>query len=207
MLKNKFIILIGSIILVYSSASLASPFGYQLGLGTRGVYGSFSIKENTNFSTNLEISGLDIDPDFQSGGENYHLKLSLLSYSIAQDWHPFNNGFFLSTGILFNGNTYNLQPSSSNTGNYSFATPASVKYNKINPFIGMGYNIPFTRNNDWQLNLFAGAAYQGNANVNVSMGTDRYAEQSYMAEKENLQKSFDNLTWYPLVQAGISYSY
>lgn len=183
----------------------ASPFSVFGGVGTTGLYGGVQYRESPYFTTQAQVGGFSIDPTFSSGGENYALGIHLLNGLIAEQWHPWGQGFYLNAGVFINGNRLSLQPSSSNTGDYALATPAKVTFNAMDPYFGIGYSQRFSSHSHWSFSLSAGAAYQGTPHVNVTEGTGMYAQYAYAAEVSSLNQSLDGFRWYPVVQAGIRY--
>ncbi|MBU2761427.1 hypothetical protein [Acidithiobacillus sulfurivorans] len=199
---------IGLVVLATLMAPLsanASPFSILGGVGTTGVYGGAQYRESPYFTTQAQIGGFSLDPSFSSGGENYNLGVHLLNGLIAEQWHPWEQGFYLTAGVFINGNRLSLQPSASNAGNYALATPAKVTFNTIDPYFGIGYSQRFSSRSPWSFNLSAGAAYQGTPKVSVDQGVGPYAQYAYAAEVSNLNQSLDAFRWYPVVQVGIGY--
>lgn len=202
-MKSRFALL--AVLCALPIGALASPFSIITGVGTTGILGGLQYRESPYFSTEAQVGGFSIDPGFSSGGEHYNMGVRLLAGQITEQWQPWRNGFYLAAGVLLNGNRFSLQPSSANTGDYAFATPASVTFNPVDPYIGLGYTHPIAGR--WSFRFAAGVAYQGRPKVSVTLGTGPYAQAAASAEYASLKQSLNGFQWFPVIQAGIMYHF
>jgi hypothetical protein len=190
-----------------ANAALNSESSYagSLGFGTTGINAALYYKEGRSLVTNINIGGLNVDPIFSAGGENYNMNIHLLSTRIVEDWYPFKNNFFFSAGMLINNDRLNLTPVNGQ-GQYALATPAMLKVSPVAPYIGLGYGYPFAGSR-WTLEAEAGAAYEAHDQVSVTMGTGPYAAQAYKAEKTSITGALNGLHLYPVIQTSLVYRF
>ena len=182
-----------------------SSYAGSLGFGTTGVNAGIFYKEYSGLVANVNIGGLNVDPIFSAGGENYKMNIRLASARIVEDWYPFKNNLFLSAGILINNDRLNLTPTGGQ-GQYALATPATLRVSPVAPYIGVGYGYPFTGSR-WTLEAEAGAAYEAHDQISVTMGSGPYAAQAYNAEKSSITSALSGLHWYPVIQTELVYRF
>lgn len=188
-------------------AALASPFPLSVfaGVGTTGIFAGAKYRESQHFSTVAELGGLNVDPQFSAGGENYSMDIHLLTGLMAENWQPWTNGFYLTAGVLINGNSLSLSPAAA-AGYYALATPARVTFNPVEPYFGVGYSRRFSHTSHWSFDFTAGAAYQGTPKVSVTRGAGPYAGMARSEELASIKKqSLSGFGFYPVVQTGIGY--
>ncbi|MEY2340936.1 hypothetical protein AB4090_02365 [Acidithiobacillus sp. IBUN Pt1247-S3] len=183
----------------------SSPWSGTLSVGTTGISVGAAYQESPHWSTSASMGGFYIDPTLSAGGETYGMGIRLLSGMLTENWRPWaGSGFFLSTGLLFNGNRLSLRPRTV-TGNYAFATPATATFHPVDPFLGLGWDHPFAGGR-WTFHALVGAAWQGRTAIDVQMGTDPYALQAHQSEKTSLQTAL-GWRWLPVMQIGVRYHF
>jgi len=197
-----------------SGTSLAGRIS-TLGLGAElnfGLSDSFAARIGINdgtFNHNTDVRSL-----------NYSFDWQLQSISAIADWYPSQGSFRASGGILYNNNSnkYVVNPAN---GNYIInGTPYSstliasysgtMAFNKIAPYIGIGWGNPAEKNKGWGFVTDIGYIYQGNPKSDVvvtctttcptNLQSDATAENNYLQENSGY-------SWWPVVSIGISYQW
>ena len=134
------------------------------------------------------------------------------------DWHPFAGGFRTSAGAFFNNNEIRITAPSGatvsiNDVDYKIASlDGKVTFNKVSPYIGIGYGNAVGADGRFHLSLDIGVLYHGSPNVSLNATSSNAALQDRMnadleeeaKDIENKAKSFN--VW-PVLAIGISYRF
>ncbi len=111
--------------------------------------------------------------NFSWSNTSFNGKAKLESYGVNIDWYPSSKSqHYLSAGLHYNRNR--LEADGVRKFNYRIGrirgteqanTSLSVKYNKVAPYLGVGYRNRQASNSGWQFTYNAGVLYQGKAKV------------------------------------------
>ncbi|MGN6671094.1 MAG: hypothetical protein ACTHJ4_06115, partial [Candidatus Nucleicultricaceae bacterium] len=146
-------------------------------------------------------------------------KLNLFTVGAMADYHPFQNGFRLSAGIMYNGNKFDLSatPAQNVTINGTVYTPAQVgtmkgtlDFRKIAPYIGFGYDGALTSNGALSFNAEVGVLFQGSPRASVSASGLLGAQQALLNNIKAEAQHATNKGWvryYPVVSVGFKYRF
>jgi hypothetical protein len=150
----------------------------------------------------------------------YEGDLDLSTFGAFVDVHPFGNSFFLSAGAYMGEKGLNLSGTPTGNveiGNQTF-TPAQVGTLNMTadledtaPFAGLGWDTTF-ENTGWGWRFLAGAMFTGSPQVNLTAsGGSLSNDPAFLAqveeEEQNLQDDIDDYEIYPVVQAGLTFSF
>jgi hypothetical protein len=159
--------------------------------------------------------------DATHSGVPYNVDVDLASAGGALDMHPFGTSFMLSAGAFWNGNQADLRstPTSNVTiGNMSF-TPSQVgtlsgelRYNKVAPFVGLGYDSAHYTEGPFSFTFRLGLYYMGDARVSLtsSGGTlsgNPTLQTQLATEQANLEDDFDIFGFFPVLTLGFRYRF
>lgn len=190
----------------YAAAVKISSLGVTLE-GVRSIGESFNTRVGVSFFSYSHDGG-GVDEDFV-----YKADLSLLSFALLGDWFPFKNFLRVTGGLVVNFNKLdmNLVPSKSYTVGGRVYTPkdigdmsASVSFNKLAPYIGLGFGNPTSGKSGLGVVMDFGAVYQGAPGVDLAT-TGLLAPSSVQGPKIE-----ENLNWfkfYPVFSIGLSYKF
>ena len=144
-----------------SSLGIGAEAGYRLNdnFGFRGGANYFQ------WSGSRKIEDIDYDVD-----------LTLASGGLVADYYPFSGGFRLSGGARINGNKVDLKATpgasvqvdvggSTYTGAELGRLDGDVKFNRIAPYIGLGYEANVSKS--FSISFDAGALWQGKPKVGL----------------------------------------
>jgi hypothetical protein len=150
----------------------------------------------------------------------YQGDLDLSTLGAFIDVHPFGNSFFLSAGAYIGekGLALSGTPTANvEVGNQTF-TPAEVgtlnmaaDLEETAPFVGLGWDTSF-ENTGLGFRFLAGAMFTGSPQVNLtatggSLSNDPNFQNQLAIEEQNLQDDIDDYEIYPVVQAGITWTF
>ncbi|MYB15208.1 MAG: hypothetical protein F4114_12825 [Rhodospirillaceae bacterium] len=205
--------------------------GSTLGAGVSVGYDisrSFSVRAMANY--------FSFDRKESSAGNRYSVDVQLLSLGLLGDWHPFQNGFRVTAGVLYNGNKFTFASRTSDFGagdeSYSGDLKAELGFNAIAPYLGIGWTSGRADGPGFSFFADAGVIYQGAPKLSVSgraevggsscsfsvsesgRATVRgdcsdQAALSADLEKEHadLKGQLDNFKFYPVVMLGVTYRF
>lgn len=195
--------------------------GIALKAGTLGggVEGTVGILDTLN--ARVGFNYFSMEHDMTESNVDYEFDLDLLTASLILDWHPFNNGFRVSAGVMYNGNELDAtgQPTAGNyTINDTTYTAAQVgtltgriDFDDVAPYIGIGYGNALSKDRKWNFVLDIGVMYQGSVDVTLDANGTSSGNAAFRSNLENerrqLQDELDDYQWYPVIAIGISYKF
>ena len=150
----------------------------------------------------------------------YEGDLDLNTLGAFLDFHPFGNSFMITGGAYFGEKSLNLTgtPTSNvEVGSQTF-TPQQVGTLRMQadledtaPFIGLGWDNTF-ENPGIGFKFIAGAMFTGSPQVNLTasggtLSNDPNFQTQLAQEEQNLQDDVDDYEVYPVVQAGLTFSF
>jgi hypothetical protein len=151
----------------------------------------------------------------------YDFDVKLASVPLLADWHPFENEFRISGGVVYNRNMADLSGTPNKNvkiGDNEY-TPeqigelsGSVRFNNWAPYIGLGYgNAVLDADKTWGFVFDIGIMWQGSPSValsaNGTMKDDPTFQQDLATEESNIQGDANVFRIYPVLSFGISYQF
>ncbi|MCY4645371.1 MAG: hypothetical protein OXE73_00575, partial [Gammaproteobacteria bacterium] len=135
----------------------ASTLGTGLSLGSDPVP-SFSVRAVGNWAK-LRRGGIVVR------GNEYAVNLQLLSAGLLGDWQPFENGFRVTVGGLFNVNELSLATGALDLdlggGSYRGTLATTLAFNVMAPYLGTGWASGRGRGRGFGWFIDAGVLFQG----------------------------------------------
>lgn len=220
--------------LVLGAAALAAAGAAQADValavrgGTLGIGAELAIGMTETLNLRLGYSAFDYSTEIEDTDVTYDSELELRNPSALLDWHAFGGGFRFSvgavgastkvvgTGVPSAGNTYEINGriyQANQIGSLSSEIEAS---NSVAPYIGIGWGNPVDAAGRWTFLFDIGAVYYGSepdVAVNVVCGAALNNAQCTQlrndveAERRELIDEVDTLTWYPVLNFGVSYRF
>lgn len=211
-----------SVLSLTSSFSYAdSSFSVGTQMSTLGAGINLGYQINPAFDIKVNINGINLNHTFNTSDINYASKIQLLSAGVLASYHPFQNGFHLTTGLYYNNNsisgngsfTHNYQLNygkhvvsinPNDYGNMNF----KAKYSPISPYLGLGYN---SNQNEkglgWAVDV--GVLYQGTARINYDIPAtfNTFASNDIERNKQEIQNKANKLRWFPVASIGLFYKF
>lgn len=195
-------------------------------LGTTGAGVHLVVPMESNLNGRFGANYFKHDFEKRSGLVNYKLDGKLATFDVLFDWYVVpNSSFRLTGGVLYNGTRFKALGTPSASGSFSFngttysttdlgALKGEVNFRRAAPYIGIGWGNALTPNKRWNFNADIGAFHQGKGRANlIAYGcTTSVAFCSKMASDVNveelrLQEEVSDYQIYPVLRAGISYSF
>jgi hypothetical protein len=187
-----------------------------LGLGLEALVASEEMADVLNLR--LGVNAFRYSREIHKDSVKWNGKLNLRTLGAFLDYHPFCNSFRLSAGPVLNDNNLNLSvtPSQNITINGRTYTPAQVgqakgklKFNKVSPYLGVGYEGAFINESALSFNMEAGVLFQGKAKGNFSANGTLANAQLLTDLQSNAEKAANKglIRYYPVVSLGFKYRF
>jgi hypothetical protein len=174
------------------------------------------------------INRLNKSDSMVEDGIDYKAEVDFNSLSVIANYHHWQNGFRLRSGIYYNNNEIKLNAdytaaSGEVIGNKEFGgakinIDGKLSFEKISPYVGIGYGSePFGDNNlslDIDLGIMRSpvtvkltgtCSAEDTSEGNVCEVHDFDTELAN--EQENLAESLDGIDFYPVISLGVSYRF
>lgn len=209
------------------SPSISSAEGLAVTgkLGTLGMGLELTKGYSNQFSTRLGLNTFSYNTTGNKSSVNYDFKLQLQTFSVLADWYPMQGAFRASTGLYYNNNKFSLtgKPTAGTyvIGGQTFQAAdvgnlnSSVTFNKISPYLGIGWGNPAEQGKGWGLTSDFGLLFQGQpiTTLDATCGAATPApacanlQTQVTIERTKLQNSLSNFKLYPVATMGISYQW
>jgi len=214
-MKKFFTILFFSCLL-FASSVFAQDYAVALKASTYGINLEGIRSFGTDYNARLGVAFFSYTIDGGGGEEDftYSGDLKLSSVSVLGDWFPFNGTTFrITAGAFINLNKANLilTPTETYTIGGTTYSPsdlgtltADIKFNKVAPYIGLGFGNPVGGAPGLDFTFDIGAMYHGAPRATMN------AEGQLAPTASQASKLEDNLSWfrfYPVVSLGLSYKF
>lgn len=202
--------------------------GSKSGMGLTGKIGTLGYGAELNFgisdrvSTRVGLNNYTYKYNANSSGVNYDFKLQLQTVTALADWYPFAGSFRTSVGLLYDNNKVSL--SANPTGGtymingvaYTSAQVGSLQgtmsFNKIAPYLGIGWGNPAAKDKGWGLVTDVGVLLQGKPKLNLVVTCTAplicsQLQTDAAAENTKMQNDLRHFQLWPVVSIGISYQW
>lgn len=217
---RKILITAAIFVFIFTATGYAGTTSLALKASTLGAGLELERSFTDSIGARIGINYFTYDHTDTEDGIVYNIDFQLQSLSAMIDWHPFQGSFRISAGALYNKNELeaNSKASSSYTiGDVTYTSSqvsslkAVIDFDEISPYIGMGWDTSYGKQNAYGFLCELGMVYQGSPNVDLTaIGpiTSTAVFQTQLAkEKANLENSLDDYEFYPLLSIGVSYRY
>lgn len=213
-------------------AALFPVLAQAEGLAVSGKVGSLGLGleltkgYSDRFSTRLGFNAFDYNTNMTKSSVNYDFKLQMQTFTALADWYPMRGGFRATTGLYYNNNKFSLtgRPTggSYTIGGTTYAAGdvgnmnGSVSFNKVAPYLGLGWGNPTEAGKGWGLVSDFGVLYQGQPTTTLDAtcgpaiaGTAQCTalQNNVVAERTKLSNSLSNFRLYPVATVGVSYQW
>lgn len=192
-------------------------------IGTLGYGAELNLSISDSVNARFGINGGNYKYNAYAGSSNYDFKLQLQSVSALADWHPYENGFRTSAGLLYNNTKDTFVPAGSSfmLGGTSYSTigagpnvlssfQGTMTFNSVAPYLGIGWGNAVTSDKGWGLETDIGVLFQGSPKIDLvatCATTCNTLQADAEAENAKLQNDLNKYKWWPVVSIGISYQW
>ena len=202
-------------------AHAQSDSGLAIGatFGTDGLSAQASYMFGSNFGLRLKGSWFRISRGVDTSTVHYDGKLRPQTFDLLADLYPFDSGFRLSAGGVYNRNRLELvaTPTAGTTIGNTVYTPAQlgqingrIDFRKISPYAGLGV----TTNREgpgFQFIADAGVIFAGRPRVALTstgpFANDPTFRNNLAIERDRIADKVNWLRFYPVVKIGVAYHF
>jgi len=194
-------------------------------IGTLGLGAELDIALTDSLGARIGLNSYSYQYNANSSTVNYDFNMKLQTVSALADWYPFDDSSFrTSVGVMYNNNKVSLvgQPtqgiytingtnySAGATGNIS-SVQGEVTFNKVAPYIGIGWGKPALDNQGWGMTTDFGVLFQGSPKTTLAVSCTGIGScptaADIAAENAKLQNDLSNFKFWPVASIGISYQW
>ncbi len=195
-------------------------------IGTTGVGFHASMPLRPNLNARFGLGYLGYSYDGSTRDLDYDLKLTANTYDALLDWYPKKDSAFrLTAGLSYNGNKIDVHARPNASGNYTIQgntydassvgnVKGKVNFNKVAPYLGIGWGRPSTKEKGWSVSMDAGVMLHGSPKTSLtSTGCsasaavcNRFASD-VARENTELRDEVSRFKAYPVLRIGLSYKF
>ncbi len=188
--------------------------------GTLGLGGELTVRVLSDINARVGGGFLDFDISGECADIEYDFSLDMLAFPVRVDWYPFETSFHVSTGIVLNHTDANLRNKADATLTIG-GTPyrvedfgtlsGDISFNKVAPYIGIGWGNAFGKSRRWGFISDLGVAYTGSPNVALSatglLASDPGFQADLAREQADFQDDLGRFKFYPVLSATLYFRF
>ena len=214
------LVLAGLLAAFASTSASARGFGLSLKAGTTGFGGDASVglTEKLSLRGGLNMFSWSGEYDDDDNCDDVRAELSLQSFPLLLDWHPFASNFRLSAGVVYNrneltgsaelGDTVELEGIDYRVEDLS----ARLSFNRWCPYLGVGYGHAAGPGRRLVFAFDLGVMYHGAPKLRAAAVASDSALQEALdrdlqSEVDDLNDDLDSFRFYPVMTFGLSFSF
>jgi hypothetical protein len=200
----------------------AVDLGLSGKIGTLGLGADLTIGISSTLNGRVGINGLSYDMDVggdedEDGETSEEVQTELSWFTIAGllDWHPFENGFRLSGGLMLNNNEIVLSADPNdlvdiNDTEYAITSlTGEVSFDQMAPYLGIGYGNAVGEDGRWHFACDLGVMFQGTPQVSIKATSANPAMQASLdsdlaAETQDIEEDAEAFDMFPVLSVGVS---
>ena len=212
---------------IQTDVEASQAWDFHIGVGAKvgtlgyGLEVSVPVIQDT-LNVRAGFNTFSYDYEEQDGATELTYKgdLSLQSLPVFIDWHPFNGGFRLSTGLLFNSNeitaTAECTTPTCEFGNAQIpaailgTTTLSVDLGGTHPYLGLGFGNAVSSDGRLSFVFDLGVVFQDVAvklTTSAACQADPTCSSEAAQEEAELQDDVKDFDMYPVIAFGLSYKF
>ncbi len=186
------------------------------GLGAEVTVGLLS---KLNFRTGY--NAFNYDGNTTESDIDYNYKLKLKSIPLLLDYHPFDNGFRVTSGIFINNNevTAVAEPNglTIDIGGTTYdvtdigTLDAKIDFRTTAPYLGIGWGNPVSEGSQLTITLDLGVIFQGKPKVSMeatgAIASDPAFQADLDKETADLKEDVESIEYYPVISLGVAYRF
>ena len=172
-----------------------------------------------SMSGRIGINAYDYKKKVSNNSIDYDMNLKLQTVEAMADYYPYLGAFRMTAGLLYNHNRGDFTALPDASGNYSIngntytsaqvgSLQGSMTFNRVAPYLGIGWGNPVARDKSLGLAADVGILYQGVPTATLATtSTDPGVRSSVASEQTKFQKSVNNFRYYPVISIALTYQW
>lgn len=225
-MKKTILTLMAAMLVCQTSVVHAEGLAVSGKVGSLGLGLELNKRVTDSFAARLGINAFNYSMATTKNTVNYDFKLQMQTAAALADWYPMQGSFRATTGLYYNNNKFSLtgKPAGGTytIGGVNYAATdvgsmnGAVTFNKVAPYIGLGWGNPTEHGKGWGLVSDFGVLIQGQPSTTLDAtcgpaiaGTPQCTnlQNSVATERTKLSNSLSNFKLYPVATVGISYQW
>ncbi len=206
-----------------------------MSIGTLGIDAEYTqmLSEEYGLAFRIMGGGFSYNGTYDDTDATYDTDVRLLNLGAVLEYHPFKNGFYVGSGLFYNGNKFELNAKPAAGATYTFngttynanlvgdVTGKVENLNKAVPYIGVGYDDSLFDSGNLFFTLKAGAWYQGSPEVSLTSNNCQLGsvpavpgaptcsdlQRDLNAEAASINNDIKDYSWWPVLQIGFIYKF
>lgn len=195
-------------------------------VGTTGIGFHATLPINEHFNARLGLGYLGYNYSGSTQDLDYDLDLKTNTYDALLDWYPKKDSAFrITTGLSYNGNKIDVRARPNATGSYAIQgsvynaasvgnITGKVDFNKVAPYLGIGWGRPSTKEKGWSFSGDLGVLFQGSPKTSLAASgctapaavCNQFASD-VARENAALADEVGKFKVYPVLRIGLSYKF
>jgi len=201
---------------IAASAKFGTPgFGLEV---TMPYNEQFNWRAGLGFFTLGMDKTEEPDEGEDGGATDISADVDLFTLGAYADWHPWENRFRVTAGLVINNNEISLSADPGDTIDFNDreyrveSVNGGVSFNSLCPYIGIGVGNPFKGEGRWFFTFDAGIMFHGAPKVSLSARASNPAEQAALdadvkKEKKDMEDDVSSFVIWPVLSAGVTYRF
>ena len=225
-MQLKHIVFAATALLAGASAHAQVGAAVTLDAGTTGLGLHLVVPMERNLNGRFGANYFKHDFEKRSGLVDYKLDGKLATFDVLFDWYVVPQSTFrLTGGLVYNGTRFKATGVPGADGKFTFngttystsdigILKGDVTFRRAAPYLGIGWGNALTSNGRLSFNADIGAIFQGKARVNLiplgcttSNAVCGKLATDVAAEELKLGEDVSDFKVYPVLRAGIAYSF
>lgn len=219
-LRCVLVISLSSLLFSVTGCEDSNRFAIGAKSGTLGLGGEFTAKILPAVNWRVGYNTLDFEyDDLEIEDVVYDASLDFSSFTALADWHIFEGSFRISGGVISMDHTGRLDArlkenntieindheySSSDIGTLT----GKIKYDKVAPYVGIGWGNPFINNSRLGLACDLGVAFTNSPEVSLSAtGMAAGLQDDIEIERQKIKDDMKSYKFYPVISLSIYYRF
>ena len=219
-MKCRLILVVLIVLCVLSmSSAYAQGIAFSIKASTMGIDLGLTKSISPKLNGKLGLSFLSYNYSGETETEDpvaYNIDLNMFAVAAIVDYHPFENTFRFSAGLLYNAtelkgdgkavNTYEIDThvyTPERIGTLNVKVEPSLK---VSPYLGIGFGNPVTHNKRLGFLFDIGMVYMGSPDVTLEADKDALIYPT-IEQEADVEEDLKNAKFYPVVSLGFSYRF
>lgn len=159
----------------------------------------------------------------------YDFKASLRTLDALLDWHPWRNGFRVTTGVIYNHNVIDALGTPNRVATFSFENDTfsttqigkivgQIDFPSMAPYFGIGWQSHDPDARGWNISTDLGVMYQGSPRTTLGVSgcslpgngcslAQMLLAPAIVAETQRLDEQLKHYRYFPVMRIGASYRF
>lgn len=203
-----------------SLSSKKDAFFVGLKLGTLGLGIDAGYQINHYLKLRAQMTMLSYSRDFDIDDIRYKAKLNNPTAGLFLDIHPMQGSFRFTAGLMFAQTEIKADASPSENGIYDIGGTqytgsdlgninAKYAWNKVQPYIGIGWSASSESNSSFYFNVDLGVSFMGSGKLtyNVSNPGGTVSNGDIATEAKKFEDKIPTIPVYPVLMFGAGYRF